>query len=221
MCSQSKLYTTSQTVYAFVSLETVFIFWINIFCQSVVKVHWPPMNTFACKLHGYIVYFLLRVQRHCLSTLFPLSEWTALARIRIELELTPAELHNNSLSEAIVHWVVDVKAEVVPGWLSSWLKRNFWLVLLHLSFSWFFNQPTKLNTDGMLTERMIYSGVSCFFWECDTYKSLQLYEKKCGSADLSDAPCIFPWQRHFSPFLEASSLGCNEKVMTIGTDLLQ
>ena len=24
----------------------------------MAKVHWPPMKKFACKLHGYIVYFL-------------------------------------------------------------------------------------------------------------------------------------------------------------------
>ncbi len=26
----------------------------------MTKVHWPPMNKFACKLHGYIVYFNFR-----------------------------------------------------------------------------------------------------------------------------------------------------------------
>ncbi len=26
--------------------------------RSVTKVHWPPMNKFVCKLHGYIVYFM-------------------------------------------------------------------------------------------------------------------------------------------------------------------
>ncbi len=25
--------------------------------MCIAKVHWPPMNKFACKLHGYIVYF--------------------------------------------------------------------------------------------------------------------------------------------------------------------
>ncbi len=28
--------------------------------MSIPKVHWPPMNKFACKLHGYIVYFLYK-----------------------------------------------------------------------------------------------------------------------------------------------------------------
>ena len=28
----------------------------------MAKVHWPPMNKFACKLHGYIVYFILITQ---------------------------------------------------------------------------------------------------------------------------------------------------------------
>ena len=27
--------------------------------MSITKVHWPPMNKFACKLHGYIVYFVV------------------------------------------------------------------------------------------------------------------------------------------------------------------
>ena len=26
----------------------------------IARVHWPPMNKFVCKLHGYIVYLLLR-----------------------------------------------------------------------------------------------------------------------------------------------------------------
>ena len=25
--------------------------------RSMAIMHWPPMNKFACKLHGYIVYF--------------------------------------------------------------------------------------------------------------------------------------------------------------------
>ncbi len=27
--------------------------------RSMTKVHWPPMNKFVCKLHGYIVYFTI------------------------------------------------------------------------------------------------------------------------------------------------------------------
>ncbi len=29
----------------------------------MTKVHLPPMNKFACKLHGYIVYFIIKFNR--------------------------------------------------------------------------------------------------------------------------------------------------------------
>ena len=38
-----------------------FLLSFNIYRQlqrSMAKMHWPPMNKFACKLHGYIVYFI-------------------------------------------------------------------------------------------------------------------------------------------------------------------
>ena len=44
---------------------------------------------------------------------------------------------------------------------------------LHLNTCIFpaFNHPTPLNIDRELTEMMIYSGMSCFFWECDILQS--------------------------------------------------
>ncbi len=27
--------------------------------MPIANMHWPPMNKFACKLHGYIVYFII------------------------------------------------------------------------------------------------------------------------------------------------------------------
>ncbi len=49
--------------------------WFTILQRSMAKVHWPPMNKFACKLHGYIVYLGIKfhglqcakmgLQSHC------------------------------------------------------------------------------------------------------------------------------------------------------------
>ncbi len=49
---------------------------------------------------------------------------------------------------------------------AQWMENH--LDQLHLN-TWIFpafNQPIQLNIDRKLTEMMIYSGVSYFFWEC-------------------------------------------------------
>ena len=35
------------------------LFLFTVLQRSMAKVHWPPMNKFACKLHGYIVYLVV------------------------------------------------------------------------------------------------------------------------------------------------------------------
>ncbi len=70
-----------------------------------------------------------------------------------------------------VNWAADLTAQMVPCWLCSSLKYDFWPVLkprqLQLNIRVFpeFNQPTHLNINRKLTETLIYSGVSYFFWE--------------------------------------------------------
>ncbi len=72
-CQQSwqlKIYDVSITQYAettswlFDYHDTLHetLFWLDIYVIMVMcmaKVHLPPMNKFVCKLHGYIVYFIL------------------------------------------------------------------------------------------------------------------------------------------------------------------
>ena len=48
-----------------VCLFFIFYFFLSITVtkpqRAMTKVHWPPMNKFVCKLHGYIVYLILRI----------------------------------------------------------------------------------------------------------------------------------------------------------------
>ncbi len=77
------------------------------------------------------------------------------------------------LSRLYVTWISCIKT-VNSGDIQS-CEQNITennLSQLHLN-TWVFpefHQPSQLNIDRKLTEMMIYSEVSCFFWECRCHR---------------------------------------------------
>ncbi len=116
------------------------------------------------------------------------------------MRLSCVRLHSQKQS---AHWAVDETAQVVPCWLGSWLKCNFWPV---------FNQPTLFDIDRKVTGVMKYSGVSYFFWECECRCLSMLIlvwcrEEKNGLVS-GNAPFLGPYNNpHIFSLIKAHAKG--------------
>ncbi len=63
-----------------------------------------------------------------------LSSWCGNGKLCRNATAGHSKVHSQEQS---AHWAVDITAQVVPCWLSSWLKRNFWPVLRSLTGIYF------------------------------------------------------------------------------------
>ncbi len=72
--------------------------------RAMTKVHWPPMNKFVCKLHGYIVYFFLSFTDQTTSDFKEQTGWYVCGRN--ELALYHLQLITRSCAKSQNEWAL-------------------------------------------------------------------------------------------------------------------